>query len=46
MGRPRGDGAGKGGGQKQAWALLSATGGGIGGGLGEDERTVGRHKCG
>lgn len=39
-GRPRGDGAERGGGQKkEAWALLSATGGGTGGGLGEDGRT-------
>jgi hypothetical protein len=39
-GRPIGDGADMEGCQKEeAWALLSASGGGTGGGLGEDGRT-------
>lgn len=44
IGRPRGDGAESAGGHEEAWEQLSATGGGTGGGLGEDRRALGRDK--
>jgi len=44
IGRPRGDGAESGVGHMEAWALLSASGGGTGGGLGDDGRALGTEK--